>query len=86
MLGASKVFRAGHPGGSTHFVRGMGLCSVIFLFLVFYPPRVGLGIGLHWLNRVEPSSLNGLHGESCVRRGGGEIFICSFHLYAGRFS
>ena len=55
--GQVLAVRTGHPGGLLPFCQGgWELCSVIFyLFLICLSTEVGLGIGLNWLNRVEPS-------------------------------
>ena len=57
-LGGGKYwnFVQGILGGLLPFCQGRWkLCSVIFyLFLIFLSTGVGLGIGLNWLNRVEP--------------------------------
>ena len=45
-----------------------------------YPSWVGLGIGLNWLNRVEPSLTLWITGGVLHKMGGADFFVCSFHL------
>ena len=65
-------------GGLLPFCQGgWELCSVIFyLFLIFLSTGVGLGIGLNWLNRVEPSLTQWISGGVLHK----QAFVCSFHL------
>ena len=79
--GQILAVRAGHPGGLLPFCQGgWELCSVIFyLFLVCLSMGVGLGIGLNWLNRVEPSLTQWITGGVLHKmRGAG--FCLFFHL------
>ena len=42
---------------------------------------VGLGIGLNWLNRVEPSLTQWITGGVLHKMGGVDFFVCSFILW-----
>ena len=45
---------------------------------------MGLGIGLNWLNRVEPSLTKWITGGSCIRWGE-QTFCLFFSSYGGSF-
>ena len=85
-MGASIGIRAGHPGGLLPFCQGgWELCSVIFyLFLISLSTGVGLGIGLNWLNRVEPSLTQWISG-GVLHKMGGAGFCLFFSSYGGSY-
>ena len=84
-LGGGKYWHSGRAscGGSSHFVRGgWELCSVIFyLFLIGLSTGAGLGIGLNWLNRVEPSLTQWITGGVLHKMGGADFLSVLFILW-----
>ena len=80
-MGASIDIRAGHPGGSSHFVRMGASFSYFYLLPIFLSTGVGLGIGINWLNRIEPSLTQRITGGVLHKMGGGAEFCLFFSFY-----
>ena len=82
--GQVLAFVQGILGGLLPFCQGgWELRSVIFyLFLIGLSTGVGLGIGLNWLNRVEPSLTQWISG-GVLHKMGGAGFCLFFSSYGG---